>query len=608
MPGRAQWSEPLSVLDAEELRIFVRALHDRLDGDGRRVLLDALRDHAARSRSGWRPAAPEHARVEADLQAVAAAVEDGCEDPERVDGWLSHADDAFLAGDFASARSLYFAVLHALANGAVDVGADEVPSEVLSSDLSRCELRCAVAAYRSAAPAERALKVLEVVRELLVVAPPGHLLHDLEEAAGAPLPDLDAFLPGWIDLLRTETSGGKSPPQFDRWLAEATLRRDGVAGLGRLALSTGNTGTLRDWCRQVQDAGDWAAALDANERAAKALGRSAEAAFFLDGAALAARELGRSDFVQRIDDAFRAGPTLARLTRLLAAGSPGASELRRRAAGTLARGDALSDRLRGLLSLVAGNVEAAARLLEAAPGLGWSRPDHPGAILFPALARIAADAPPGTLRAELFAPLCRSPGFADGGDFGSGTAAFDVGDDDGFGDDDVCDVCGEPHEADDPFDPDEEIDADLDGDDDDDEGDDAADESDEGVAGEEVAGTAAWPPARPRLDTPAPASILDAAGLHAGLAAHARAAILKALRTCAEARAKGVLDQKRRSRYDHAALLVAAFVEVVGSIGAERGAREWAEGIEREYRRFPAFRKELAAALARVRPGTPRAP
>src|SRR5439155_805243 len=48
--------------------------------------------------------------------------------------------------------------------------------------------------------------------------------------------------------------------------------------------------------------------------------------------------------------------------------------------------------------LLAGHLEGAASLLARAPGLGWSRDDHLGHVLFPALSWALGGEPPGLLR------------------------------------------------------------------------------------------------------------------------------------------------------------------------------------------------------------------
>jgi hypothetical protein len=110
---------------------------------------------------------------------------------------------------------------------------------------------------------------------------------------------------------------------------------------------------------------------------------------FLDQAALAAQELGRSDQPDRLERAWRAGPTLVRLCRWLgSAKSKGA--IKDDAIRALEACPDAGNRQRALLHLLLGDFESAAHLLAAAPGLGWSREEHPGHLTFWLLLRSLA--------------------------------------------------------------------------------------------------------------------------------------------------------------------------------------------------------------------------
>jgi hypothetical protein len=108
----------------------------------------------------------------------------------------------------------------------------------------------------------------------------------------------------------------------------------------------------------------------------------------LDGAALAAQELGRSDLSKRLESAWGAAPTLARVLRWLAAGDARGGSLRNRAAKALSACPKAPARQLGLLRVLLDDIPAAAAALASAPGLGWSNPDHPGHTLFPLFAML----------------------------------------------------------------------------------------------------------------------------------------------------------------------------------------------------------------------------
>jgi hypothetical protein len=127
----------------------------------------------------------------------------------------------------------------------------------------------------------------------------------------------------------------------------------------------------------------------------------------LDGAALAAQELGRSDLPKPLEAAWRAAPTPARLLRWLAAGDARGESLRNKAARALASCPKESARQLGLLRVLLDDIAGAAALLASAPGLGWSNLDHPGHVLFPSFAMLLSNGTnAGALMAELDATGC----------------------------------------------------------------------------------------------------------------------------------------------------------------------------------------------------------
>jgi hypothetical protein len=106
----------------------------------------------------------------------------------------------------------------------------------------------------------------------------------------------------------------------------------------------------------------------------------------LDGAALAAQQLKRSDVAERLAAAWHAAPTLPRLLRWLVTEDGGPTALRTKARKSVSRCPKMAGRQLGLLHFLAGQIGAAARLLSQASGLGWSSDEHPGHVLFPSFA------------------------------------------------------------------------------------------------------------------------------------------------------------------------------------------------------------------------------
>jgi len=100
----------------------------------------------------------------------------------------------------------------------------------------------------------------------------------------------------------------------------------------------------------------------------------------------------------------------------------------------------------------------------------------------------------------------------------------------------------------------------------------------------------------PRLDTPAVLTVLRAAGVPGDVRPTIRSTVHDALRAAASARVHGVLRERRRRHYGHAALLVACCVE----LDADRAVR-WGADLRERTRRFPAFCAALDDSLAGVK-------
>jgi hypothetical protein len=160
------------------------------------------------------------------------------------------------------------------------------------------------------------------------------------------------------------------------------------------------------------DRGDWAGALHAYDDSVALVGKSHWRGELLDGAALAAQQLKRSDLGERLAAAWHAAPTLTRLLRWLVAEDRRPTDLRRKARSILSRCPKTAGRQLGLLRLLAGDIGAAADLLSQSPGLGWSSDEHPGHVLFPSFALLLAHRTSRSLPDALLADLestCRDP-------------------------------------------------------------------------------------------------------------------------------------------------------------------------------------------------------
>ena len=403
----------LDAMSADELRAFVRGLVDNLDVGLHAKLEATLLEHACRGTSGWRPSAPAKGLL-AEVEAfVSAARRIHRADPEEVDAYLRQGVKAFLVGDFATARAVLGTLLPPLEEAEIDLGQQELLDEVLTESLSDCASRYAVAVYWTTPLEERADAVFEAMKTVGGGAFRATPLADMERVATKPLPGLEEFLPRWVTRLEREySSEGPWESQRDRMLREAVSRAEGVAGLERLARASRKPEALHAWCSALAERRRWAEALRAYEEAAELAPSSPSSLWrgdFLDGAALAASRLGRTDLSRRLEAAWLEAPCLVRLLRWLEAGAPEAATLKRRATLALEKCPTTAPRLVGLLHVLAGDIASAAALLTQASGLGWSNEEHPGHVLFPAFAWLLGGAPAGTLRGELARPLRHPP-------------------------------------------------------------------------------------------------------------------------------------------------------------------------------------------------------
>lgn len=381
-PDLSRIDEALDALDAEQLRDLLRELLPSLDRKTCSRFAAEIIARAATGGSGWRPAGPTNREITEALAFVHAAMRVGYADPSDIDHFLRQGNNAFLRRDYGSAARIFQEFLLPISDGSIDLGYHETLEEALGTDPADCAAQYVVSVYMTSPPDRRAAAVLAAVGEMREIGFLGQPLREMERVAVEPFPQFDLFLPRWRKLI--EESGAQAGERRDEgraeWLREAVQRLEGSQGLGKIARSTRQAEDLQAWCSALTGEGDWKTLLAAFEEAAGLVDHNPGE--FLDGAALAARELGRKDFPHRLGSAWRAAPTMLRLRRWLGT-SPTASVLKKRAVEALADCPPKARRQRGLLHLLLADFESAAHLLASAPGLGWSDSEHPGHLLFP---------------------------------------------------------------------------------------------------------------------------------------------------------------------------------------------------------------------------------
>jgi hypothetical protein len=390
-PGSPNIDGALAALNAEDLRDLIREIIPRLDDKTLSRFNNALIERAARGKTGWQPSGPIDEGVAEALAFAKAAKRVGYADPSEVDNYLRQGSHAFFRRNYHAASQIFHALLLPISEGEIDLGQDEMFEEMLGIDASDCAAQYVVAVYMTSLLEQRADAVLRAIEEMSNAGSFWEPLREMERVAVEPLPDFDVFLRQWRALVQ-EACRGEGNRRWDvdadRWLREAVWRTDGTEGLAGIARSTRRSADLQAWCRALTEAGDWKAALAANEEAAEiVIDKTYSERDFLDGAALAAQELGRKDLPERLELAWRKAPSMLRLRRWL--GSPGSKNvLKNRAAAAIEACPRKAHRQKAFLHVVLGDFETAAKLLASAPGLGWSDGEHPGHLLFPILCRL----------------------------------------------------------------------------------------------------------------------------------------------------------------------------------------------------------------------------
>jgi hypothetical protein len=393
----------LEAMSAPELRAAVRAVLDGLDESVMTSVVDTLIARGTKTTSGWRPKRPSQRIVEEARSFAEAARHVGHADPYDVTEHLRRGTKAFLAGDHASARAVFEAILPPIACVDIDLGQHELVEEVLGVDARVCVAQYAASVYTTTPLRSRADGIIQAIEQVQGVATLSSPIKEMEDVSAGSLPDLGAFLPLWVKRLqRFRPSKDAWETEHERWLREAVFRVDGVNGLERIARKTRRPQACLAWYEALADQRDWPAALKASDAAAGLVRESHWRAELLDGAALAAQELRRPDLSKRLEAAWRSAPTMTRLLRWLVVDGDKHERIRSRAANALARCPKSAARQIGLLRVLVGDVTGAAAVLSKSPGLGWSNPEHPGHILFPLLAMLLSG---GTIGAALVREL-----------------------------------------------------------------------------------------------------------------------------------------------------------------------------------------------------------
>ncbi len=409
---------------------FLTALHDRLRQLSREDLVAVLGTHAerlpARERQAFldsfrdptaMPTGPGRsvgvglvARIESFAARVAAG-EYADDEEYRWDGygsaetaeWVPDAEglfadvgEVFVAGDLVTARAAYERLLAPF--GQANDGWTLELWQLESTDVPEMLARYVRCVFETTPVAQRVQAVHRVFREH--AGGRALTLADVSTTRVDRLPDLDDFLPEWIDVLLTE-NGLPSLRDRVRLLAEAAILRGGVEALADVVRRPGSHqgGVGLAWIDALTEQGRFVEARASAEEVLDLPGADAvhraEAADRL--AVLHARAGDTEAAVVARRRAWTHQPTRARLLALAGTSRDAGVllETLEMEAHALTAAGAGRDRLGCELLLLAGRLDEAVAALTGSPPLGWHRSDHPGPVVLPFLwAATVGVAPP----------------------------------------------------------------------------------------------------------------------------------------------------------------------------------------------------------------------
>jgi len=160
-PSRVPAEDPdfnsaLEAMTAPELRALVRGVLDEVAPDARTAIVDQLMARAVKGRAGWKPSSPSQRIVDNARSFAEAARVVGYADPADVSEHLRLGSKAFLAGDHASARGVFEALLPPIAVVDIDLGQHELVDEVLGVEANTCVAKYVTSVFTTTPLGQRA--------------------------------------------------------------------------------------------------------------------------------------------------------------------------------------------------------------------------------------------------------------------------------------------------------------------------------------------------------------------------------------------------------------------------------------------------------------------
>jgi hypothetical protein len=160
-----------------------------------------------------------------DSSTVAQDVGSEDADPDDVTEHLRRATKAFLAGDHASARAVFEAILPPIASADIDLGQHELVEEALGVDARACVAQDVVSVYTTTPLRDRADAILRALAQVEGVGTLLSPIKDMEEVSAGVLSDLTAFLPLWVKRLQLGPPD-RRPVDRDRRISVSVFDHD----------------------------------------------------------------------------------------------------------------------------------------------------------------------------------------------------------------------------------------------------------------------------------------------------------------------------------------------------------------------------------------------
>ncbi|HIN85688.1 MAG TPA: hypothetical protein EYN06_04335, partial [Myxococcales bacterium] len=321
----------------------------------------------------------------------------------EMDELFGRAATMYLSGGLELALRVYGPLLNTFKHtGRIGVFCGGVPpAQMIQTNLNEAKrrfLRCVYLVTELNGRPQRLLQEMEALRQ---VGDEDVGLVALAEAAfhGDPeLSDLEAFLPGWIELLQNVSNEQKGwGREARRLLREAVEIQGGVDGLGELARLKGQD--------HPEAFHEWVGLLVRQERTVDAINAAREGVEKISDPAYKARMADRLGLLAHRQNNYelaleaacagwRALPTTTRLLTVASAADATemlGSVLSREAGRVLDKDWNCTPALACRALLLAGRHDEAVECFQNSDEGGWGRPENAGAVVFPYLLLVATN-------------------------------------------------------------------------------------------------------------------------------------------------------------------------------------------------------------------------